>query len=280
MPAIMQGGWFRQRVLIVVRTYPVPATNGAEVSCTAGITVEGKWIRLFPIPYRFLDPDSQFSKYHWIDVNIRKAPNDARPESYKIDRDSIQIVRFVGPQRGWRARKDLVYPLRAHCQCCLNAAWEAHHQPTLGFFRPKSILRLEIEETSPEWTPDELAKLHQELPPMFGDDARRPKKPLEKIPFIFRYVFTCDEPACHSHTMMCADWEMASLYRNCRREYGDKWEPRFRQKYEATMIQKLDTQFFVGTVHRWSTWIIIGVSIRLERAKRRCSNCLSKRLLG
>ena len=91
-----------------VLTYPVPATNGAEVSCTPGITVEGKWIRLFPIPYRFLDPDSQFSKYHWIDVNIRKAPNDARPESYKIDRDSIQIVRFVGPQRGWRARKDLV----------------------------------------------------------------------------------------------------------------------------------------------------------------------------
>ena len=94
---------------------------------------------------------------------------------------------------------------------------------------------------------------------MFGDDARRPKNPLEKIPFIFRYVFTCDEPACHSHTVMCADWEMASLYRNCRREYGDKWEPKFRQKYEATMIQKLDTQFFVGTVHRWSTWIIIGV---------------------
>ena len=25
------------------------------------------------------------------------------------------------------------------------------------------------------------------------------------------------------------------------------------------MIEKLDTQFFVGTVHRWSTWIIIGV---------------------
>jgi hypothetical protein len=55
---------------------------------------------------------------------------------------------------------------------------------------------------------------------MFGDDARRPKKPLEKIPFIFRYVFTCDESACHSHTMMCADWEMASLYRNCRRLPG------------------------------------------------------------
>ena len=102
---------------------------------------------------------------------------------------------------------------------------------------------------------------------MFGDDARRPKKPLEKIPFIFRYVFTCDEPACHSHTMMCADWEMASLYRNCRRGYGDKWEPKFRQKYEATMIQKLDTQFFVGTVHRWSTWIIIGVFYPARESK-------------
>jgi len=25
-----------------------------------------------------------------------------------------------------------------------------------------------MEETSPEWTPGELAKLHQDLPPMFG----------------------------------------------------------------------------------------------------------------
>jgi hypothetical protein len=47
----------RKRILITVRTYPVPATKGVEVSCTAGITEGQQWIRIFPIPYRFLQPD-------------------------------------------------------------------------------------------------------------------------------------------------------------------------------------------------------------------------------
>jgi len=49
-----------KKVLITVRTYPTPARKGVEVSCTAGITDDGKWIRLFPIPYRFLDWDKRF----------------------------------------------------------------------------------------------------------------------------------------------------------------------------------------------------------------------------
>ena len=47
----------RKRILITVRTYPVPETKGVEVSCTAGITEGQQWIRIFPIPYRFLQPD-------------------------------------------------------------------------------------------------------------------------------------------------------------------------------------------------------------------------------
>jgi hypothetical protein len=259
MPRTLQGGWFRQRVLIVVRTYPTPATNGVEVSCTAGITADGEWVRLFPIPYRFLDPDSQFSKYHWIDVSTKKAARDARPESFTIDRDSIVIGSFVGTRSGWRDRKAIVYPHRAHCHCCLTRAYEANGEPTLGLIRPKQIVSLEIEPTSDEWSADELRKLRQDLPSMFGEQ-RRPKQELEKIPFNFRYVFTCDEPDCHGHKLMCADWEMAQLYRTCRREYGaEGWEAKFRQRYESEMIQKFDTHFYVGTVHRYGTWIIVGV---------------------
>jgi hypothetical protein len=35
--------WIKKRVLITVRTYPTPAKKGIEVSCTAGITDDGKW---------------------------------------------------------------------------------------------------------------------------------------------------------------------------------------------------------------------------------------------
>src|SRR5262249_51895824 len=139
-------------------------------------------------------------------VRTRKASNDARPESYRIDRDSINIVEFIGPDDNWRKRKHLVEPLRAHCQCCLLKEWTVNHKPSLGFFRPKEILRLEIDETSSDWTEEELSKLRQELPSMF-DDQHRPKRELEKIPFEFRYLFRCDEVDCGTHRMLCSDWE-------------------------------------------------------------------------
>jgi hypothetical protein len=59
----MLSGWSTKRLLIVVKTYPVPAHKGVEVSCTAGVTREGDWIRLYPVPFRFLQQDQQFSRY-------------------------------------------------------------------------------------------------------------------------------------------------------------------------------------------------------------------------
>lgn len=82
----------KKRALIVVRTYPTPAKQGIEVSCTAAITDKGEWLRLFPIPYRFLTADRQFRKYQWIEVEVSKASRDARVESYKIENNSIKIL--------------------------------------------------------------------------------------------------------------------------------------------------------------------------------------------
>ena len=63
----------RVKALILVRTYPTPARNGVEVSCTAAVTEDGQWLRLFPVPYRFLGlTDQRFRKYQWIDSTLRK----------------------------------------------------------------------------------------------------------------------------------------------------------------------------------------------------------------
>ena len=107
----MTGTAITKRVLITVRTYPVPAQAGIEVSCTAGITAEGEWIRLFPIPYRFLAQDQRFTKYQWIDVDVVKATNDVRPESYHVNPDSIRILEpspaQPPPNRSCRKRPSL-----------------------------------------------------------------------------------------------------------------------------------------------------------------------------
>lgn len=251
----MENGWSTKRILITVRTYPVPARRGVEVSCTAGITEDGQWIRLFPVPYRFLDADRRFKKYQWIDVSVKKASEDNRPESYKLNADSINILSQVSTTRRWQDRKDLVFPLKRHCLCCIKQEQEEGGSPTLGVFKPGNIQQFLIEPTETEWTHEQRSLLGQQV--MFQEG---PEHELEKIPYNFRYEFQCDESSCNGHSLSCTDWEMGQAYRSWRRQYGDNWEQKFRQRFETEMISRYDTHFYVGTVHRYpQSWIIVGL---------------------
>jgi hypothetical protein len=69
----MAGSWVVRRVLIVVRTYPVPARSTIEASCTAAIGDDGQWVRMFPVPARLMEQDKRFSKWQWINVGLLKA---------------------------------------------------------------------------------------------------------------------------------------------------------------------------------------------------------------
>ena len=243
--------WVKQRVLITVRTYPVPARKGIEVSCTAGVTDQGRWIRLFPIPYRFLDEDRRFRKYQWIDVDTLKAPNDQRAESYNLNHETISIGATVPPDREWQARRAVLQPLIAQSLCALQKAQTA----TLGLIKPRKINRLVIEATDPNWTLEQLGRLQQ-----LDLFHKSPAQLLEKLPYAFKYEFTCEEPECRGHSMTCTDWEMGQSYRRWRNTYGDEWERAFRTKYEAEMTDRFDTHFFVGNLHQYpNAWIIVGL---------------------
>jgi hypothetical protein len=244
-----------KKVLIVVKTYPTPARKGVEVSCTAGITEDGKWIRLFPLPFRFLRSEKQFKKYQWIEVAVTKA-SDPRPDSWVVDLDSIKVLGDPLPTSdGWQARKAIVLPLLAPSLCHLVRTREKTGA-TLGIFKPKEIRGLIIEPEEPAtWTERELNILSQES--MFD---RKPFKLLEKIPYKFIYLFTCDDPDCRGHRLSVVDWEVAQAYRSWRECYGNQWEQSFRRRFETEMIHKCDTHFYVGTLRAYpDRWIIIGL---------------------
>jgi len=247
--------WVRTKVLITVRTYPTPARKGIEVSCTAGVTDDRHWIRLFPVPYRFLSPDKRFRKYQWIELNVTKA-SDHRPESFHPDIDSIRIMSEpLSTKSNWQARKDMVLPLKSHCLCCLKAERDKTGVPTLGLFKPSAITSFDIEKDRDDWSPEQLARLRQL--PMFDAVLSRE---LEKIPYTFSYRFRCEDPDCPGHKLSCTDWEMGQSYRNWATRYGSDWERYFRQKYETEMILENDTHFYVGTVSSHpDTWIIVGL---------------------
>lgn len=250
------GGWQPQRVLVTVRTYPTPARKGIEVSCTAGITDGGQWIRLFPIPYRFMEPDQRFQKYQWIESLVKKA-NDGRRESYTPDLDSLRVVSDVLPRTNeWAGRRQLVAPVIGPSMCHLQRDLRGHRRTgaTLGLVKPRSIDRLIIRPDNPEWSAEDLARLRQY--PLWGT---APKRELEKMPMKFTYRFHCEDAACRGHNLRCTDWEMAQTYRRWRQVYGPDWERPFRQRWEDEMANKNDTHFYVGTHSLYPTWMVVGL---------------------
>lgn len=248
-------GHQQKKVLVTVKTYPTPARKGIEVSCTAGITEDRQWIRLFPLPFRFLEGSKQFKKYQWLEVSVAKS-SDYRPESYTVDLDSIKILSEPLPTSdGWRSRKEIVLPLLSPSLCHLIRMRKTTGS-TLGIFRPKQIKQLIIEpEKPPSWTTNELAMLSQAS---FFD--AKPLNLLEKIPYKFIYSFVCTDAECSGHRLSISDWEIGQSWRSWKVRYGNQWEQPFRQRYELEMIQKYDTHFYVGTLKAHpDRWIIVGL---------------------
>jgi len=248
----------KRKALIVVRTYPTPAKKGAEVSCTAAITEDGKWMRLFPIPWRALDEEERFRKYQWVEVTVSKPRDDSRPESFQLAAGvpiKILTQKPLTTKNNWKARWETLRPLIADSMCGLQKSRDERGFPTLGLFRPKTIQRLRIEDDDPEWTPAQIAILTQ------GHLwQKKPLKQLEKVPYKFIYDYSCNNAECKGHSMTCTDWEIAQSWRKWKHEYGAKWEDAFRNKYETEMIEKNDTHFYVGTVHKHpASWIIVGL---------------------
>jgi hypothetical protein len=101
--------FLEKQILITVKSYPVPSFSYGETVCCAGIDLDKKkWIRLYPIPFRDLDTDKRFKKYNAINAKYAKASDDHRPESYRIQSASIEIVGQIGTENKWSRRRELI----------------------------------------------------------------------------------------------------------------------------------------------------------------------------
>ena len=96
------------RVFICVKTIPVLSTSRGEVVCTAGIDEDGKFVRLYPIPFRALDREDQFAKFQWITTTAQPRSRDTRPESLHIDHcNEIKAGEQIKPEK-WQQRKQIL----------------------------------------------------------------------------------------------------------------------------------------------------------------------------
>ncbi|MCL4456698.1 MAG: hypothetical protein M1406_04740 [Nitrospirae bacterium] len=248
--------WKTKQVLVTVKAYPNPSKKYGETVCVAGIDLETrKWIRLYPIPYRDLEDDKKFKKYSVIEVRTHKAQDDTRPESYKVDSDSIKVIDRYDSKNGWEKRKPLVMPTSSPSLCAIQ---ENNRQSgmSLGMFKPCNI-SFTYEKIKLQDQPKRKDCYSQKG--FFTPD----KKPIEEIPFDFRYQFRCcGEKNCKGHDLLIIDWEINQSFRKWRYKYKDEAVllDKIKERWldEICSAQK-DTYFFVGNVNRFrDIFMVLG----------------------
>lgn len=248
------------RILITIKTYPIPSDTYDELVCTAGVTAEGDFIRLYPINFRDLDDYQQYKKYQWIEVEVEKhGKKDKRKESYR----PVGEIELVGhpiksTPGNWKERSKYVLPKQANSIEDLKERQE-HDRTSLGIFKPNAVHDLVISPDDPDWKPQYLAALRQSR---LWETRKASLRPLRKVPFKFHYTFDCDDEQCTGHRMSIHDWEVGALFWGCvdrgdmHREAAEKVKHKFLTDICGP---DKDTYFFVGTVHGHPrSWIVLG----------------------
>jgi len=248
----------RRKILITTKTYPSISTRYKETVCTAGVLLDDnekpiQWIRIYPIRFRGLDSDQRYPRYSIISANIERNHKDYREESYRIEDNSIEIVRKLTTKNAWSDIKDLILPLESKSLKAIQDQGKS-----LGIIKPASIERFFYKETEREWT-DKQQAIQDQM------DLLEPSIELEKIPYRFGYDFVDRDGIKHSYSI--SDWEISQLYRNCR-DRSEAIDPKdkeiesvgkVRKKLE-TFMEKNDLYFMIGNLKvNKNTFTIIGL---------------------
>jgi len=242
-----------KKVLITVKTYPTPSKKYKETVCTAGITEDGQLIRLYPIDYRYKDYDQWYKKYQWVEVKLQKHNKDPRPESFRPIGEIKIIGKPLSTKNKWEERKKYVLSLNKMDMCELEL--KKQKEISLALIRPKKVLDFFWEKDSNDW--DLKQKLILNQLHLFNKN-----KPLEKVPYKFKYKFLCNDNRCKEHTLSIIDWEIYELYRKMKEKYynEDLALEKVKKRFLNFMfVDGRDTYFFVGTVLKHGKWLIIGL---------------------
>lgn len=258
----------KTKVLITVKTYPTISGKYDELVCTAGFTEDGKFIRIYPVPFRKKAYDQQYKKYEWIELDLVKNKGDFRPESfrpYSID-SQIKRLNFIDTSGNWEERKKIVLnKVYYNLNTLISEAQDKSICTSLAVFKPKIIKDFIVEEVEREWDLKKIAKLKAQREQ--GNLFEHPENPFEvvdKLPYKFRYVLE-DEDGKESR-MMIEDWEIGALYWNLIKKYEGneaKAVADVRKKYFDDFALTKDLYLFLGTsqLHHYvshNPFMIIG----------------------
>lgn len=248
----MKGDWREREALITVKAYPNPSAKHHETVCVAAITKEEGWIRIYPVQFRTMPPEKRFKKFQLVCLKLRRHERDSRPESYRVDEDSIRLLNI---KKDWASRWEWIEPTVSRSMCEILTLQESTGK-SLGVFQPKEVTDFVIEKTEAKWSGKKQSGIDQLS--LFDEKTTK----LEKIPFVFKYRYVCNEPNCNGHAQSILDWELMQLYRNVRDSGAaiDELKRKLRKKYlDEICGANKDTYFFVGNHNQYrASFMVLG----------------------
>lgn len=239
--------------VVIIKAAPQVGQRHGETVCCAGLDLYGHWLRLYPVSFRLLGDRQKFGRWDRIRFKWRRPNDDSRPESRRVDQDSIEIIGELKPAERERfLAKSIVTSLPR----------EREAGRSLALLKPE-ILEFVVEKK----TPDELSEETKRFDALRaqGDLFSKQATPYRPCPYRFRYRYRTDDGERFG---TCQDWEIEATYFHWSNRYGETRALADIQKTFGEDYPKKGMLLAMGTHSLYpETWLINGV-IRLDDVKQ------------
>lgn len=232
--------------VILVKAYPQPSKKHSETVCCAGVGLDGKWRRLFPIRFRQLSAEKSFSRWDIVDFSYSKPSDDSRVESCRVHEESISISGRV--------------KLDSEKQKIVASATVASERAAMALKQSLALIRpMNMRFKYRRRSDAEIEEMRQS----FAEQARQASMfdkdldALEPCPFEFSMVYD-DEDGPHQKT--CADWETYAAFFNLRKSYSEQEVLKHLEKTYVQDYARKGVVFALGNMKkRPQTWQLLGI---------------------
>jgi hypothetical protein len=240
-------------VVILIKAAPQVGQRHGETVCCAGIDIYGKWLRLYPVSFRYLDKHQKFSRWDRIKFNWRLPPDDPRVESRRVDQNSIEVIGSLKPSEQERF-------LAKAIATSLNR--EREKGRSLALLKPE-IMNFTIEKKSQTELTEEAQRF--DVIRDQGDLFSKQVASYGPCPYRFKYRYRTEDG---ERLGTCQDWELEATFFNWSRRYGESRALEEIQRVFGEDYPRKGMLLAMGTHSLYpDTWLINGI-IRLDDVKQ------------
>lgn len=221
--------------------------------CCAGIDLYGRWLRLYPVSFRFLDAHQKFGRWDRVRFKWRRPKDDPRPESYRVDQQSIELIGELKPTERTRFLANSIVT---------SLARERQSGRSLALLKPE-IIEFLVEKKSQEDLEQEARRFEAlRAQPDFFSKKVTPYRP---CPYRYKYRYRTDDG---ERLGTCQDWELEATFFHWSQRYGEAKALTDMQRVFGEEYPKKGMLLAMGTHSLYpDVWLINGV-IRLNEIQQ------------